>query len=226
MAASVVFSVKQTSVWPTFILFVVIGSSCQHPKAAVPATPSPAADQFAWKPAKSVPPDGCAVTPPGEKGVLSAGAKEGSVPDSSAKADPAPRDWGPQFQIPDNESKNFSGEIAPLVLKPGAVIYRVIGLNGNPTGAYWASLPPPTTEAEWRATYAVFVWWNGASCVEKYVVPKHRMLKVWEGKVGPQVDAGKPGYYLAGGAIQIWIPASNSEIDPATIKYAPTPWKP
>jgi hypothetical protein len=225
VAASTIYS---RSLMPRIALalyLLLAASACAPLRPRTSATPNAPQNQFSWQPARHVPPDGCAVVVAAEKGSESAGEKEGSIDLAPGKPDPKPRDWPPQFQIPQDQVKNFQGRITPRVLKPGSTLFRVIGENGNPAGDYWAILPPPSTEAEWRTEYAVFSWWNGASCVERYVVPKHHPLRVWEGAVGPQPDDGRPGYYLAGGALQYWLPASNSQIDPALIQYAKAPWR-
>jgi hypothetical protein len=208
------------------LYLLLFASACAplRPPALVTTGTSAPQNQFSWQPANPMPPDGCAVVAAAEKGSESAGEKEGAIDFAPGKPDPKPRDWPTQFQIPQDQVKNFQGRITPRVLKPGSTLFRIIGKNGNPSGDYWATLPPPSTEAEWRAEYAVFSWWNGASCVERYVVPKHHQLRVWEGAVGPQPDDGRPGYYLAGGALQYWLPASNSQIDSALVQYASAPW--
>lgn len=201
-------------------------SSCGQPRARISAIPSVPQSQFSWQSPKHLPPDGCAVVSPAAKGAATNGEKQGAVPLTAGQADPPPHSWAARFQIPQEQAKNFQGRIQPRVLKAGATLFRLIGNGANPTGDYWSNLPPPQTEVEWRTLYAVFSWWNGASCVEKYVVPRHHELKVWEGEVGPQADEGRPGYYLGGGAWQYWIPASGSQIDASVIRYARAPWAP
>jgi len=200
-------------------------SSCGMPRARVTGIPSVPQNQFSWQSPKHTPPDGCAVVSPAAKGANTDGEKQGTVTLTPGQPDPAPHSWPAQFQIPQEQAKNFQGRIQPRVLKAGATLYRLIGNGANPTGDYWANLPPPRTEEEWRTLYAVFSWWNGASCVEKYVVPKHHELKVWEGTVGPQADEGRSGFYLGGGAWQYWIPSSGAQIDASVIQYARVPWR-
>jgi hypothetical protein len=206
------------------VALLFLGCSCQRvhvPVAQTPAAGTPAVD---WQPPEHVPPRGCAVVPAAAKGTPTPGEKEGAVPASPGQPAARPDNWPAQFQIPGSEAKNFSGAVTPRVLKAGSVLYRVIGAGGNPTGAYWTNRLPAGTEADWRATFAVFSWWNGGSCLERYIVPKHRVVRLWEGMVAPQMDEGRPGYYLIGGAWQYWVPASNTQIDPALIEYAHSPW--
>ena len=199
-------------------------SSCARPRPQIAVIPNVPANQFAWQAPKHLP-DGCAVVSPAAKGEPTDGETPGPVDLTPGRPDPRPQNWSVEFQIPDEHVKNFRGRIQPRTLKAGASLYRLIGSGANPAGDYWSNLPPPGTEQQWRTIYAVFSWWNGASCVERYVVPRHHELKVWEGTAGPQKDEGRSGYYLVGGGWQYWIPGSMSQIDSSQIQYAHAPWR-
>lgn len=205
--------------------FFVLGAACGV-RPPVAASPSPVEGRFVWAMPKIAPPDSCAMTPPGPKDAPTPGEVEGAAPSNPGIVHRVPPKWPAQFGFASTETANFSGEIKPRELKAGAVVYRVIGSGGNPQGAYWANVPPPATEASWRALNAVFLSWNGASCVEKYTVPSRHSLFVWEGRAGPQPDGGRPGFYLAGGGWQYWVPAAASQFDGALIQYSPVHWLP
>jgi hypothetical protein len=207
------------------ISVVILGialSACVHQPVRVAGAP------FAWEAAQQawLAPVSCVSASAAAQGTPTPGEKEGAPAASSVSAAPLPSGWPAEFAIPDNERNNFSGTVAPRVLKAGSVMYRVIGRGGSETGGYWADAPPPASEEQWRVTYAVFSYWNGASCLEQYVVPKGREVRVWEGPAGPQKDSARPGYYLAGGARQYWIPNARTQIVAQQIRYAKIAWKP
>jgi hypothetical protein len=135
-----------------------------------------------------------------------------------------PGDWPEEFRIPETEVRNFDGLVKPLALKPGSVLFRVIGKDNNPAGAYWTTAMPPDLEAEWRASNAVPPSFNGGSCMEVYIVPKNTEIYVWEGLVAPQRESENAAFYLRGGGPQYWIPSAARQLKGERILYAPTPW--
>ena len=109
----------------------------------------------------------------------------------------------------------FSGQILAKELPAGTVIYRVITETSNPAGVWWTCVDPKSiTGAYWRIKFAVLQSWSHNGKYVKYVVPKDKTLRVWEGKVASQIDnvaeiKGKPnpgfGQFLEGGEMQLLI---------------------
>lgn len=120
----------------------------------------------------------------------------------------------------------------PVVLPPGVTVYRIIGAApdgrlANPVaGCWWMLSPPPETEAEWRAKFAVCGHWNGDGGYIAVTLKKE--VRAWQGVVAPHRSMAD-GYFLPGGGVQIWVP--RGAIDPIRDGMRledilrPTPWR-
>lgn len=191
----------------------------------VPTTSAPERPQLQWQVGigeVNDPPSDCAVVPAAPKGTRSEGSKQGEPSPAKDTKRGLPSSWQPDYDIFNSELKTFSGRVIPKQYHQGSKLYRVIGERGNPAGAYWSTKPPPSTEAEWRSKLAVLAEWNGASCVERYIVGKEG-LKAWVGRVAPQKD-GIEGRYLPGGGSQVFVPSASRQIDRHRIQYSRTLW--
>ena len=150
-----------------------------------------------------------------------------------------PKGWvNPDSTIEPGQSESdkptcaFATAPVPVLLPAGSVVYRVIGkspdggLGNSPSGSWWSLEPPPQTEAKWRADYAVCGHWNGDGGYIKVTLKED--VRAWQGPVAPH-RSQVAGYYLPGGAMQIWVPPGT--IDPirdgATLDdiLQPTPWR-
>lgn len=92
-------------------------------------------------------------------------------------------------------------------------------------GEWWGVGPLPQTEAEWRDKFAIPGHWNGDGAVERInlseLPERTRQLIAQHGLVGPVAPQPSmvPGYYLAGGGEQLWVPAGT--IDIPTVRGVP-----
>lgn len=84
-------------------------------------------------------------------------------------------------------------------------LYRVITEEKGIGGRFWSPNKPPKTETEWRARDAVRNDWNSGGAYVVADVPPPDAAFI--GEIGPQdlKHADKPGYYLEGGGIQIFV---------------------
>lgn len=118
-----------------------------------------------------------------------------------------PSDAHEQFKIA--QLKSFDGPPTRPTVTEGQKIYRVIGSDGNPSGAYWSTKPPPATEAEWRRGSAVKNDWNsdGGYVEVELTADQADFINKngFTGKAAPQPNSDNSGY-LAGGDEQIWLP--------------------
>ncbi|HCY62715.1 MAG TPA: hypothetical protein DHV59_07780 [Oxalobacteraceae bacterium] len=119
--------------------------------------------------------------------------------------------------------KSFHGMMNPVELKEGTVIYRVIDHKfGEPNGAYWMYVDPKSIKGwYWRVKFAVLQSWSHNGKYVKYIIPKGKSLRAWEGKVSSQIENDIMrnsrdvknlkvpnegfGQYLEGGEAQLFI---------------------
>ncbi|MEE1037624.1 MAG: RHS repeat-associated core domain-containing protein, partial [Eubacterium sp.] len=95
----------------------------------------------------------------------------------------------------------------------GTVLYRVAGSMGD----YWSVSPPPSTEAEWRAIYAILPEFkNDASKLYRITIPKGSSISGLDGYVGPQGN-------LPGGAHQVYLDSRSVPIE--WIEVVQMEWK-
>src|SRR5581483_95846 len=115
--------------------------------------------------------EGSLLRPKPEPGTLEPGAVGGNkMLDPIAPVD-APPGWNPKTDaLSARDAASFSGTPTPEVLPPGTKIYRIIGSDNNPNGAYWSTKPPPATEAQWRSDYAVTHEMNGDGAYVEHTV--------------------------------------------------------
>ncbi|WP_295458305.1 DUF6861 domain-containing protein [uncultured Thiodictyon sp.] len=121
-------------------------------------------------------------------------------------------------ELPEDHAGNFN-TAEPVTLKPGTKIYRIIDHKSNAAGRYWAE-SLPSSRTQWRSDYAVKQDWNSNGSYVEYTVPEGPGLKVWRGETAGQELKGSGGYYLPGGAEQIWM--EEGTVIPS--KPIPTGW--
>jgi len=172
------------------------------------------------------------------------------VPEPGAVPSSDPVDWSPKPVIvpegwvdPDSFIKpgdpdeykptcSFAAPPRATVLPVGTAVYRVIGKTADGRivqrvdGSWWSLERPPSTEAEWRARYAVCGHWNGDGGYIEFRLTKE--VKAWVGEVAAHRST-TDGYVLPGGGTQVWVPSGT--IDPIREGYKlddilrPTPWR-
>jgi uncharacterized Zn-binding protein involved in type VI secretion len=103
----------------------------------------------------------------------------------------------------------------PIELPAGTKLFRIIGPDNNPAGAFWM-LELPGSMDSWRARYAVISSWNEDGTYVEYTVPPGGLM-VWFGPAAPQSE-GSESY--SGGGIQVFVPPGAIQPGPSS----PTGW--
>ena len=134
------------------------------------------------------------------------------TPNGSTLADKVdlPSGWTDDFDLPENQIRNFTDKVEPLELKPGDKIYRVSHSNGA-SGPYWTRTKPKQIDDVVGGT-AVLPEWNNFQYLHEYTIPDGVTIKSWKGKTASQPVSykadGTPlpsNYHLPGGDEQLFI---------------------
>lgn len=97
------------------------------------------------------------------------------------------------------------GDIRPVTIPPGEVLYRVVDPNSGDNAICWmrkAEFDQLKSKADWRRRFAVWANWNSNGEFVTYTVPPGKGLNVWEGAAASQ-QMKETDYFLEGGAKQI-----------------------
>ena len=133
---------------------------------------------------------------------------------------------GEDYYLPIQEAENFYSRPTPKKLVPGTKLYRIVDdtKNTDINGRYWL-YDLPQNKTGWRRNYAVKSNWNKNGYYVEYMVPEEG-LSAWEGEASSQEmdDEGFSGWVLEGGAKQVFVPMSHSEI-PESLIVKKTQWK-
>lgn len=150
-----------------------------------------------------------------EPGALPGNPPPNGLPPESIQGPPA---WG----VLDSSVPPSFVSVQPVTLPAQSTLYRVFsyptGADPYPSweiGSWWTPEPIPQTEAAWRGPFAVEMSWNGGQYYVAWTVPQD--LYVWQGPTALQPGEyvnGDPasGYYLPGGAIQVYIAPAQMDI--------------
>lgn len=130
-----------------------------------------------------------------------------------------------EYILLDSEHANFSREVIPKTLLPGTKLYRAIGVDNWPNGAYW-SYDLSKGLQRWREDYAVKEAWNSNGYYVEHVVGPEG-LPAWEDTTATQTfedDAQAPDWLYTGGETQLYLPNSD-ELIPDALTKIPTYWE-
>jgi hypothetical protein len=150
-----------------------------------------------------------------ETNALKREIREGSVVE--ALGTPPEKPGWPTLSAQDYAS--FKGEPTPIEIKGPQKLYRVVGSESNPNGAYWSSEPPPTTEAAWRSSNAVTNNMNGDGGYVVHEIGPGESVKAWSGPIRAQQSADGASV-LPGGGQQLFLGKGTTNAGAPT----PTPW--
>jgi hypothetical protein len=182
---------------------------------AVPADPPTAPAAAAARPIFAPKP------PPG---TIEPGAVRGPFRKVLHEPPPLPEGWPATYDLSTPRAaaalNSFGRPPVPDVLPPGTRLYRIVDADSNPAGGFWSLDPPPATEAQWRAGWAVQGQWNGDGAYVEHVVGPGG-LRVWRGPAAPQAAAAD-AWHLPGGREQIFVPPNT--VAPSAPRR--TPWNP
>jgi hypothetical protein len=97
------------------------------------------------------------------------------------------------------------GDIHPVTIPPGEVLYRVVDPKSGDNAICWmrkVEFDQLTSKADWRRRFAVWASWNTNGEFVTYTVPPGKGLNVWEGAAASQ-QMRQTDYWLEGGSKQI-----------------------